>query len=556
MNKLSFILLVLAFPLTTSLPAQTPKEGMATVAGRVTLKGEPVSGVSVELQPQSQTGLPDRTKNPRAKTDGDGRFRLTGVASGQYLISALAPAFITPTDSAFGRPGKTLNVADGENVENVELALKSGAVVAGRITDSMGNPIIETTVRLTKFDDKGRPSPSPPTFNPEMYRTDDRGAYRIWGLTAGRYKVSVGSSQTQSGMSFQTSRIYYAQTFHPDTTDEAQAKIIEVSEGSENTNIDIKVGETKKSYDVSGRVVDAETGRPVAGVEIGYGVFSDRGSRMWGPVMASSDAQGEFILQNLLPGNYSAFISAERDGSGELYSEPSPFAIADSDVVGIEIRAQRGGSISGTVVVEGTNDPAILSKVSQISVGVYSMSRDAGPSNRSGKIRADGGFRLAGLQPGKIGFNFFSRPRGLSLVRIESKGAAVTDGIELHAGEQLNDVRVVFGYGTATLRGQVKIIGGTLPEGLNLYVNVMPTGSNLPGGNSWPVDARGQFIAKDLMAGEYELRLIPRFSSAPSPELSKLLAPLNKIRHAVTVRNSGETQTIIPVDLGGKENER
>jgi hypothetical protein len=272
--------------------------------------------------------------------------------------------------------------------------------------------------------------------------------------------------------------------------------------------------------------------------------------------MVLSDAQGEFILQNVLPGNYSAFIAPSRDGSGELYSELSPFAVTDGDVSGIEVRAQHGGSISGTAAVEGANDPAILSKLSQVSVNAYSMTRNGGPANRTGKIQADGSFRLSGLPPGKIGISFFPRPPGLSLLRIESKGAVVTDGVELHQGEQLTNVRMVFGYGTAVVRGQVKIIGGNLPEGVGLYVAAKLTGANPTNGMSWPVDARGQFVVKDLTAGEYELRLMLRFYSQPSPELSRLYSLFNKTLQTVTVGNGGETQTTITVDLSRKENEQ
>jgi hypothetical protein len=233
MRKLSFILLVLTFPLTNSLLAQTPsKEGTATISGRVSLKGEPASGVAIGLQPQQQSGGPfiaDRSKYLRAKTDGEGRFRFMNVTAGQYRIVALAPGFVSASESPQGM-GKLMNVADSENIENVELHLRRGAVITGRIADPSGNPVVEKEVRLMKMDQRGNFARFNIGSSPELARTDDRGVYRIHSLPAGKYKVCFGYAP-QDGSFYEMSRIYYPRTFHPDTTDEVLAKIIELSDG-------------------------------------------------------------------------------------------------------------------------------------------------------------------------------------------------------------------------------------------------------------------------------------------------------------------------------------
>ena len=76
--------------------------------------------------------------------------------------------------------------------------------------------------------------------------TDDRGVYRFYGLPAG-----VSSQRGRRGIS---GRAYHNnfRTYYPDATDQSQAKIIEVKEGAEVTNIDIRLGVGKDTYEAVG----------------------------------------------------------------------------------------------------------------------------------------------------------------------------------------------------------------------------------------------------------------------------------------------------------------
>jgi hypothetical protein len=557
MFKLSFILLVLAFLLTNPLLAQTPpKEGTATITGRVSLKGEPAPGVAIGLQQQQQASGPfvaDRSKYLRAKTDGEGRFRFMNVTAGQYRIVALAPGFVSASESP-QEMGKLMNVADGENIENVELQLRRGAVITGRITDPSGNPVIEKDVRLMKMDGRGNFTRYY-SGSSGLTSTDDRGVYRIHSLPAGKYKVGFGYDP-QDGSFYEMSRVYYPHTFHPDTRDEAQAKVIELSDGAEATDVDIKLAEAKKNYEVAGRVIEAETGQPVVGIRIGYGTVQSGGMSGRVSGMSATDTQGEYQIQGVLPGKYLAFADSRFDPKGsDYYSDQTPFEITDGDITGIEIRVHRGGSISGIAVVEGSNDPAILSQLSKINLTLSYRSSDQ-TANRNARPAANGSFRFSGLKPGKAEVRAFTPPDGLKLLRVEHNGAPVTEGIEIQPGENLANLRVVFGYGTAVVRGQVKFTGGAMPEGVTMYLGSRLVGGAASGGFTSPVDARGQFVLKNLVAGEYELKLFLGFNGPPPPEMSKLMKLLQKTTHRVTVAGSGETPTEFVVDLSQKENDK
>ena len=561
MRKLSFALSILVLPTAFhSVQAQTAeaKTGTAMVSGRVTLKSEPARGVVVLLQSEEAMRAGDRSPGLRMKTDENGRFRFAGLKAGRYMLVAFAPGFVTPSENTFGPRTKTIELADGENVDNQEIALKRGAVITGRVTDASGRPLVEQRVELTRLDDRGQPARAP-GFNPYANSTDDRGIYRIYGLQSGRYLVSAGFAQREGSIMLTVNRAYYQLTYHPDTTEQSKAKVIDVSEGFEATGIDIKMAEAKKTYDVFGRVVNADTGQPIAGVRMSIGSLMDGGKRIGavGSFGNQTDAQGEFHIPGVLPGKYAAFASPEQDG--DLYSEPVLFEIGDEDVTGLVVRMRRGGSISGVAVIEGTNDPAILSKLSQIEVYANVRSEElSSPSGSRANIGPDGGFALRGVNPGMARLNIYNRsetPR-FSILRIERDGAALREGVQINPGEQVTGVRIVVGPGTNTLRGQLRITGGSLPEDAILVVNAYRAGTEIVNGRSRQVEAGGRFVIEGLTPGEYELKLSAYFLSGSTPETGKLTERLNKRAQAVTVSGNQETQVTFVIDLTPKEGEQ
>lgn len=561
MFKHTFNLLALTLLLASTLAAQTTqKPATASVSGRVVLKGEPAAGASVGLQPQQNApggvpAFPDRSKYSRIKTDAEGRFSFSSLNAGQYRIVALAPGFVSADDSQLVG-GKLVNLADGENLENVELRLKPGAVITGRVTDPIGNPVIEKTVQLSKMDARGNFT----RFNVgyQSLATDDRGVYRVHSLPAGKYKISIGYSP-QDGFRPEISRQYYVKTFHPNVIDEKEAKIIELRDGFEATDIDIKIAEAKKTYDVFGRVIEAGTGQPVAGARIGQTPIQANGNVstgvMFGTASGPTDTQGDFHLQGLSSGKYLLFADSRFDSlAADFYSDQTPVEVNESDVVGVEIRAHRGGSISGVAVVEGTNDPAILKQLTSLNLNLVYRSSEARINNRNARPAANGSFHLRGLKPGKADIHAFTPPEGLKQIRIEHNGAPVIDGFDIQAGENLTNVRVVFGYGTAAIRGQLKIIGGVLPEGVQVTTIIVKFLGGSASNFNVPVDSRGQFLVKNLIAGEYEVKPFA-FSMNRTPEITALLDQINKTAQRVTV-GGGETPAELTVDLSRKENDR
>jgi len=552
---------VLTLLFALQLSAQTPKATSATIAGVVTLRGQPMRGVTITVQ--SQNPMEANLPLPRAQSDADGRFRIPGIAAGQYIISALAPALVTEGEQAnsfsiqnSGQsnrfPGVKISLAEGETIENLELKLMRGGVITGQITDSHNDPVTETNVQLRRLNDRDIYVPFSLPMNSKMALTDDRGVYRIFGLPAGKYKVSVGVPVREGAFALVTTRSYFPETFYPSVAEEAQAKIIELEEGQEVTDVSIQAADAKRAYELSGHVLEADTGKPVVGVNVAFGAFNQTG-RLVGSAFTRSrtEANGAFQILGARPGKLAVYIENTISPS-EFYSELTPVEVVDNDVSGIEVRAQRGVSISGTVIIEGTKDPAVLAKRSQMTLGISS---DVTPPNlvagsRSTRVGVDGSFRFSGLPPGKSRFNGFPILPKLSLLRVEQNGAPLKNlAIETRSGEQINNLRIVFGYGDGTLRGQVKVVGGILPENFKLLVRVTRTGA-LAAGPPLSPDANGQFLLRDLVPGEYEIRVYSNITGQIPQELARVIFPiLANIKQFVTVRNGEQAQTTITIDL-------
>ena len=497
--------------------AQTPaRDTSASISGRVTVRGKGVAGITVVAA--MSRSLFDNKTVAKTATDDDGNYRLSGLPAGRFTITPVAKAFVAGTGNATGQSGQSgqsVIVAEGESITKIDFALVRGGVITGRITDGQGNPIIAERVSIVPrvtSDSYGQMT----IMDGPKNRTDDRGIYRFYGLGPGSYTVSVGDVSPAGGAVniVGMGGSQYAKTFYPGVQEESKATIIEVKEGGEVTGVDITPGKPAEGFSVSGRVVDAESGQPVANVFIGYSSFTDANQQMGGMNFTGSktDANGKFRLEEfgLAATQRLPLVGFGQDNTS--YSDPTPFDISEGDVTGIEIKVRRGGTIDGVAVVENNSDPAVAALLQTVLLYAFVEAKGAAaPSYGRGQINRDGSFRFAGLAPGKarIGMmGFPNTPKGLTLVRTELDGLDQQDGIELTAGAQISGVRLVFAYGAGSIRGEVKIEGGVLPEGTTFQLSMRSsTGENRRLNPYIEVDARGQFVSENIPPGTYELSL-------------------------------------------------
>ena len=522
------------------------------ISGRVTIGGKAAEGIPVAAF--GGENFDRRVAAAKAATDGDGRYHLSGLTPGQYQIAPLTPNLTAAQQESFPNYGfpyfgasKNIILAANEMVDDIDVKLVRGGVITGRVTDADNKPVVEVRISLQPIADPQNPVRPPVPYNSQMYQTDDRGIYRIYGLPAGRYTVSVGSSGTE-GIVFSNSQRYYPRTFHPDVTEPAKATIIELAEGGEATNIDIKVGSSADTYSVTGHVIDSETGLPISGVHIGLLMVrpnQERPSTFYSGL--ASDNRGEFKFDGFGPGHYGAYVSSENDG-GDSYSNPVYFEIVDKDVTGVELKAIRGLSLSGIVAIEGNATKEMLAQLAGLRVSVNVMPASGAQINGSANssVAPDGSFQIGGLRPGRVSIGLytngpsFKRP---TIARIEHDGLGVSQGFEIQPGQSISGLRIVVNYGSGSIRGTVRFEGGSMPIDSRTFVSCRREGARDSAGSQ--VDSRGHFVINNLAPGTYDVTLQLGFTRPQRP------TPPQK--QQVTVTNDSESEVTFVINLAPKE---
>lgn len=555
----TFILIALVAQSWFVTKAQTPDSkprGTASITGRVTIGEKPASGVIIAVM----TLNAPQTLVAQTVSDSEGKYRISGLPPGQLNVGAVAPSFVKEESSGYF-PGRVLNFNADEALEGIDFKLTRGSVITGRVTDADSKPVIGERIQLALVDEKGEPSRAQlaRAANPFMFSTDDRGIYRIYGLGAGRYKVSAGDNG--GGATLRAG--FYARTYYPDTTEVAKATIVEVAEGAEAKNIDITLGARSRTYAVSGHITDADTGAPVVGTSYAFGPlqqsYGQTGMAGYTSPPNPTNSKGEFRLEGVAPGRYA--VTTVR-GFGldptqpKVYSDPLPFEVVDSDVTDLEVKAHRGLTISGTVVTEAITSRAALAGVSHLIVSGLNLSPPNIIQPSSGfttsPIAADGSFQLEGLRPGKVNLNIgaftTAESRGYTISRItEGERELPNRQLELAEGQSASGIRIFIQYGNAVIKGEVKITGGTLPAETSLVVILQRENQNVRV-TSAQVDARGRFVLSGISAGTYDavLQVIATANVAPND--------VPRPQHqTVTVSDDSETQITFTLDLTRKE---
>ena len=112
-------------------------------------------------------------------------------------------------------------------------------------------------------------------------------------------------------------------------------------------------------------------------------------------------------------------------------------------------------------------------------------------------------------------------------------------------------MKLVVGYGTGKVIGQIKIEGGSLPAGMRLVVMAHRVGGDNFQGNRWQADAdeRGRFIIEGLLPGDYEISAGTSFTGPgrSSPRL-------RETKQRVTVSNGAESEVTLVLEMETKNN--
>jgi len=545
--------IILCFCLALIIQAQTPAPNSAdeptrgTISGKVVNEsGQPMAGASAFVRAMGSGS--GRTMT----TDAEGQFQANNLEPGLYTVGANAPAYISaPFDPNFPtlyRIGDTVN-----------LQLVRGGVITGTVTNALGEPVIAVRVRVIMVRNaKGQP-PGPLYFGSMEQPTDDRGVYRIYGLSPGTYIVSAGGTNISQPFMFNPYDTDVP-TYAPSSTRDDAAEV-SVRAGEES-NVDIRY-RTEAGHSVSGtvKVSGTNTGASVTLVPVG-GVIMPAGTTFQGP-----GARG-FSFNGVSDGEYDLFAqefvtSQAPSMSVMMLSEPKRITVKGANVGGIELIPRPLANVSGRLVLEPSKLPECQGKRPPLFAETLIYLRrpekdsDSPAFQRNfgglGSPDASGTFVLRNLSPGKYQFElrFYARYWYLQSVTMgaapattakaqTSRTNAAATWTMVKQGDQLKDLTITLAEGAASVRG--KLTSTESPSAAVLYL--------IPSEPDKADDVLRFFVTDIVADGTFALNNLPpgRYWLLTQTNVDAQIANVTKLRQPeaaaarIKLRRTAETQ--------------
>jgi carboxypeptidase family protein len=512
-----------------------PQRDQQVVVGTGSISGRVIAADTSRPVKRARIILTGGGRPFAATTDDQGRFRIVGLPAATFNIVATKSGFV---DTAFGqrrtaRTGTPVQLADAQQLANLEIKLARGGVITGRIADEDGEPLARAIVSVMRYQYvRGERQ----LVAAGVDQTDDRGQYRIFGLPPGEYVVSAttGGAMEQIVRSVlemspappadAAQNTGYAPTYYPGVINAADAMRTKIAAGQEAAGIDFQVQLVPLAV-VRGVVAGGNAvvmlipeggatggGGRGGGGRGGLGAIAEmagaflRGNQ---PLRASTQADGTFAIRNVPPGNYTILARADGGGApgaaGSLKTAMQPLQVAGEEVT-VALTPMPGVSLSGTITLEssaGTLPKGFDQfRVNPAPIGAAVQLPRAG---RPGNPDERGDFTISDLMPGAYAIRA-NGPRGWTMKTVYLNGRDVTDDLIEIKNENVSGLNVIFSDRTTTLAGTVRDAKGAPAASLQVIVFAddpkywTPQSRRIQAART---DANGTYRIAGLPAGSY-----------------------------------------------------
>jgi len=394
-----------------------PKGSIEGIVVRVGTN-EPIAGTRVTLSRSDAV-----TSSPQPATvgtDAGGVFVFRELDAGSYRMEAARNGYVRQEygQRIFNGPGTPIALGPGQVLKDLAIRLTPSGSIEGRVTDSAGNPFVGIPVELLRrtFDANGQRI----LHLSGSTRTNDRGEYRLYWITPGRYYVNAGSTKGSIGLARTSGNSpneigeNYEAAYYPGVTDVSQASIVEVRPGDQVSAIDVTVGR-QRMHRIRGRVIDARTGRFPSTPNISISYLSPTGlnATLYPDVSESYDSTtGVFELRDISPGSYvlgAAVPEKPSDPEAGLDLEATvlaPVTISDSDVENVILTVPPAVSLPGRLKIEGQSLSAVPGAARirvQLEASINGVVMPSVPASQPQFqwANSDGTFILSNLPPGE-----------------------------------------------------------------------------------------------------------------------------------------------------------
>lgn len=518
-------------------------------------------------------------------TDDKGRFSFSGLVAGRYTVTASKSAWITTSYGAKRplRPGSAIPLGAGETVDIV-VRLPRGSVITGTLIDHNGQAAAGVSVRAFRYiiaNGERRLAPVSSDL------TDDRGAYRIYGLAPGDY--IVGASGRTGPVNLQGSElrlttemdvrhatgasprtpppergVAFAQTYYPGSTVEAQAGVISIGTGEERDGVDFTL-QLVPTARVEGTVTLPGDALP-AGTQIDLiaEVQAIPGSPMEALRTGRVAPDGSFSFADVPPGRYSLIARVSRpttnaDGSAgppQLVWGSTALNVDGEHITGLNLVLEPGMTIAGRVRFDGALAPP--GNLGAVRVSLQPVHREVAVAFTppAATVSPDGRFTIAGVTPGRYrltaSFPGSGRPGSWTLRSSLLNGQDSLDiPFVVAPGQHVTDAAITFADRLGELSGAVQSAAGAA---VNTFTVILfpadqrfwlPESRRIQGMRP---SADGAFTFRNLPAGEYMLAAIDDVEPGEwfDPSFLQRLLPT-----AMKIAIADGEQKVQNINLGG-----
>ncbi len=495
-----------------------------------------------------------------AITRDDGAFAFDALPPGLYTLAVVKNGYISIAYGATGpgRPGLTVTLTPGGH-QTITFTVPRGAVITGLVTDGTGQPLPGHQVRALTY------RILPPRGERQLMEvpsgnvvTDDRGIYRIFGLPAGDYAVSVrptpgieaftaglrtvtgaevrqalaearqsrdrrlpglpsgrpaGPARSDGLSSEPAGRVAFAPIFYPGTARPSGARLVTLGPGEERTAIDIEVDYVPVAR-ISGAVVAA-----AGGARSYVRLVPDPHETVIGQTAfrgITTEDDGAFAFDGVPPGRYVLAARASSDLSMPVRYDASTSLWASTellvdgqDITNVTLTPIPGITVEGRLVFQGQRPPPRLAEFRMLGVPLSSRTSPGG--NPVAVATEDGRFSMYGTPPGIYWPDFtpgIRAPIGswwLTSIAVDGR-EALDAPLTLNAST--TGATVTFADTASELRGRVAFASGD--PATNYTVIVFPVERERWFFNSRriasaPLTVEGRYAVRNLPAGNYLL---------------------------------------------------
>jgi hypothetical protein len=484
--------------------------GTGIVRGRVTTtSGEPIVGADVAVRRDAALG------GATASTDVFGRYAAIGLAPGSYTVTVTKNGYVRARYGGASEdlPPLPLPLDDGEVLDGIDLVMPRAAAIGGAVIDEYGEPVQDAAVQVLRV---SRTPSGGVAARAGAYarRSDDRGYFRIAGLTPGSY-ILMASMLSETGAAPAGVRLAYAPSYYPGTPDFAGATPLEIRPEEELPGLTLLLRRVPVVR-VSGFAATSQ-GRPMTGTVR----LTPRplGEIALEPRVIHPERDGSFAFADVPSGHYLLQALSVPGGGAAPEFATATLVVGDRPPDPLMLRTSPGAALSGRFVLKGAAAGQPLWGYSMSAVALDGGVTPSSSSTVSGAVADGREFTLSPLA-GATRLRFSSPDENWFLDSIVIQGTDAADvPFEFPLTGALTDAEVVFSRTAAAVTGAAADERGVPARDYAAIVFPVDR-SRWFDGSRWLKMARaasdGSFRIGGLPPGDYWIAAVARVAGTPA----------------------------------------